>query len=124
MDPKRTFDLRRADDVEFLSQFMLQVDNEPIDNEILDESDFSEDDVVESEILHPDTESDSDSEFSVNTCAGYAFTGKDNTKWEKFVPNKAKKRMPQNIITKLPGVIGSARGVKTVLDSWRCFFFR
>lgn len=30
--------------------------------------------------------------------------------------------MPQNIITKLPGVIGSARGVKTVLDSWRCFF--
>lgn len=40
-----------------------------------------------------------------------------NQQVEKMV--KVKK---QNIITKLPGAIGSTKGVKTIYDSWNCFF--
>lgn len=51
----------------------------------------------------------------------YCYVGKDGTKWLMQKP-PISKNARQNIITKLPGVKGTAKNSKTILDCWKIFF--
>lgn len=97
------------------------------ENENLDEqSDVEIAGHVQTCNLKPDVQSggyESDSEvFQGNVGCN---TGKKNaaTIWRKFsFPSKHRKMKGQNIVTKLPGVIGNAVCVSTPFEAWNCFF--
>ncbi|XP_066248793.1 piggyBac transposable element-derived protein 4-like [Euwallacea similis] len=123
MGSKKLFNVTNSSDVEYFTQLPFQGDEVfNINNEVIDDSDDEENNIIETEILHSDTQSDSDSELDEVNFAGYNFSGKDDTKWGKFVPPTARKRMPHNIIRKLPGPVGPSKGINTVLGSWMHFF--
>lgn len=48
------------------------------------------------------------------------FIVKDKTKWDKVKRCTHIRRRWQNILTKLPGVIGQARKVTTPSEAWNC----
>ncbi|CAH1973237.1 unnamed protein product [Acanthoscelides obtectus] len=50
-------------------------------------------------------------------------TGKDGTPWLKHKPPSVRtKTCVQNIVIKLPGVIGEAKTAKEIMDCWKIFF--
>uniref|UniRef100_A0A1B6MIG5 PiggyBac transposable element-derived protein domain-containing protein n=1 Tax=Graphocephala atropunctata TaxID=36148 RepID=A0A1B6MIG5_9HEMI len=60
---------------------------------------------------------------SIHQCPPMCYIGKKNRViWNMFHTSKTTKARPQNIITKLPGVLGSARECKTIIDCWKVFF--
>lgn len=45
----------------------------------------------------------------------------DSTKWAKSMMHK---NCEQNIISKLPGVMGATNGIKTIYDYWNSFYIQ
>jgi hypothetical protein len=48
------------------------------------------------------------------------FVGKDKTKWGKVKSSTAIRRGWQNILKKLPGIIGQAKYAATPFEKWNC----
>ncbi|XP_068086415.1 piggyBac transposable element-derived protein 4 [Anabrus simplex] len=42
--------------------------------------------------------------------------------WKKTPYNNSQRVVKHNLVNKLPGVIGNARGKREILDTWMCFF--
>lgn len=69
------------------------------------------------------TQRTSQSQPMVRHCPPLCYIGKkDNVIWNMFPNSTTTKTRLQNIITKLPGVIGAARNYKTGLECWKQFF--
>lgn len=106
---------------------ILQNDEEITDIEDFDEvSDIDDEDAVEFREEDSDTEqedSDEDEEADENN-PKYYFWGKDKvTKWfHDPKSNIVQRTSNQNLIRRLPGVIGGARQASTPMESWSCFF--
>ncbi|XP_074040058.1 uncharacterized protein [Leptinotarsa decemlineata] len=77
----------------------------------------------ESEQSHAESSSDEEDEADF-----YIATRKKNEKvverfsWKKTPFSAAKRTSKQNLIRKLPGVIGHAKNATSILESWSCFF--
>lgn len=114
-----------------LNQLMIdcleESDNE-FDVQFDDQEEFGEEDHVEEQDLHTDTEQEiSDVEEPENLETPWEgqpmFVGKDGvTHWAKHVPKQNVKTRAQNLIKHLPGVKGTARGLKREIDIWKYFF--
>lgn len=50
------------------------------------------------------------------------YTSKDGTKWNKVCPTKNVRTRQENIIVRLPGVIGPAKNATCPLEAWQLFF--
>ena len=48
------------------------------------------------------------------------FFGKDKNKWHKVKSSTHIRRRWQNILTKLPGIIGQVRKATTPVETWNC----
>lgn len=60
---------------------------------------------------------------SIRRCPPMCYIGKkNNVIWNMYHTSKTTKTRPQNIVTKLPGVLGAARECKTIIDCWKHFF--
>ena len=118
---------------EYLLRLWEEVDSDPaIEHD--DDEDFDKDDQLEER--EGDSESEQDLEDEVNgegvddeilskpkqRTEPY-FTGKDRvTKWRKHLPSLNVRTRSKNIVTRLPGVKGPARNLRTIVDIWKCFF--
>ena len=125
MSSKRYLDLNNPKDLEIAHKILFNDGEEELNHEELDETEDEEDSLERCE-LPSDTEnnfSDSESEGDDFNSEGNNFIGRDkSTVWAKSMGRKNVKRRAHNIITKLPGVIGAAKNVRTIYDSWNCFF--
>ncbi|GBM64928.1 hypothetical protein AVEN_66121-1 [Araneus ventricosus] len=97
--------------------------NEELNAEGFDESDDDEEDILQTcEVDSDSSESDYNDPELDDANNDDFYVEKDNKiKWAKWIGRKNVKARSQNIITKLPGVIGSAKGMKTIYVSWNCF---
>lgn len=105
---------------------ILQNDEENTDIEDFDElGDIDDADEVEFRDEDSDTEqedSDEGEEADENS-PKYYFLGKDKaTKWFHEPKSNKVPTSSQNLIRRLPGVIGGARQASTPMESWICFF--
>lgn len=101
---------------------------EEIPSDCDDDSDLPDD--VSEHSTH-DTETEQSSEDEINHLAlpqqssniTPQFFGKDGTPWLKHLPQlNATKTRRQNIVTKLPGVLGEAKDKSEIIDCWNIFF--
>lgn len=109
-------------DAEILLQLMMESDEEEKGIEFDDESD-TDVDFVEERNEDSATEQDCSSSEDSFSCEEIDehYVGKDKiTKWKKTKYAQRVKRRPQNIIVRLPGVIGPAKQAKTILECWNC----
>lgn len=129
--PNRTFDLNNPKDVDIIQQYLLtandseeektdseeenETDNEYEDEERTDNSETEQDDTSS------EAEDDGDGE------EGYFTAYKRNNqkvveswKWKKTPFGSKRKKAPHNILVKLPGVVGNAKGLTNVRETWMC----
>ncbi|XP_073510892.1 uncharacterized protein [Phyllobates terribilis] len=100
---------------------MLLDDADPTLNEDLgEESEIDSHDEVEECEVDSETEQDGDSDEDEDVESYYMGKDKKN-QWNKK-PLQKKRREPQNIITHLPAVIGTASNAKTAVECWNSLF--
>ncbi|XP_054709139.1 piggyBac transposable element-derived protein 4-like [Uloborus diversus] len=105
---KRLEDMLR--DIPTDEESINEEDEEINDDEIFSEHNSSSED---------DLDSDEDLYESTDILSQNCYVGKDGTKWSK-IKNRQNVRIPShNVILKLPGNIGDAKKVSSVLDSWQ-----
>jgi hypothetical protein len=124
-------------DYEAEQQRLLRLFEEvPTDIEYDDEEDSSEEDYVEERLEKSETEQELDSEEEVEVqnnnenvskrakwMRDTYYLGKDKeTKWKKHIPVQTVRTRSVNLVTRLPGVRGAARGLTSIIDSSSCFF--
>ncbi|KAF6197773.1 hypothetical protein GE061_008739 [Apolygus lucorum] len=125
---KRRFDLSDPNHVNEVRNLLLdEGEDDPMLLEDLgEESDIASQDEVEERREDSCTEQEADSSGSDDSEGERALpyvVGKDKvTKWTRKPPMKAKRRGPENIITRLPGVIGDARQARTAEECWNNLF--
>ncbi|XP_073401078.1 uncharacterized protein [Dendrobates tinctorius] len=119
---RKQYDSSKPLHLEEMKIFLLEDDEEePAVTEDLEESsDISSEDEVAECNTDSGTEQDGDDTDTEETDTDLAYyLGKDkNTKWNKKAPKNKQRRESHNIITHLPGVIGSARKAKTAVEFW------
>ncbi|XP_069618531.1 piggyBac transposable element-derived protein 4-like [Ranitomeya imitator] len=119
---RKQYDSSKPLHLEEMKIFLLEDDEEePAVTEDLEESsDISSEDEVAECNTDSGTEQDGDDTDTEETDTDLAYyLGKDkNTKWNKKAPKNKQRRESHNIITHLPGVIGSARKAKTAVECW------
>ncbi|XP_069620565.1 piggyBac transposable element-derived protein 4-like [Ranitomeya imitator] len=119
---RKQYDSSKPLHLEEMKIFLLEDDEEePAVTEDLEESsDISSEDEVAECNTDSGTEQDGDDTDTEETDTDLAYyLGKDkNTKWNKKAPKNRQRRESHNIITHLPGVIGSARKAKTAVECW------
>lgn len=126
-DMARRFDLNNESDLKEIRNLIVSdADEDPACTEDLgEESDVTSEDEIEQRSESSDTEqniTDEDVHDPYEIPAPYSL-GKDKiTKWSWKVPLKSKRKGPENIITRLPGVIGDAKKAETPAECWNYFF--
>ncbi|XP_073507254.1 uncharacterized protein [Phyllobates terribilis] len=121
---RRIFDLSNALHVEQVQNILLDDDEtDPLQLEDLgEESDIDSEDDVEECPDESDADQDGESEEDAQDIETY-YLGKDKTtKWIKKPPPKRSRTRSHNILSHLPGVIGTARNAKNEMECWNCLF--
>lgn len=124
-DREKMYDLENPQHVEEILR-MLDEDDEDIIEDFGDETDTDGEDQLEVREADSETEQEDDSEaeeeFESNENDQF-FLGKDKiTKWYHNPKSNRVRTPAQNLIKRLPGVIGNARNASTPLECWNCFF--
>ena len=125
MSQKKFFSLDDPRDIEILQKLMFDDEEDKNPSQVEDFEDDADTDTevmpAEERIGNSDTEeSGTDDEPDPNE--DLVYIGKDKTtKWRKMQPKKCRTQ-PQNIITRLPGVIREARQAKLPIECWANFF--
>ncbi|XP_042909206.1 piggyBac transposable element-derived protein 4 [Parasteatoda tepidariorum] len=127
---KRTFDLKNPNDVNEIHRILFDDDStEAEDFGDLSDTNSGDDLQVrdqDSETEQSNVDLSSEDENSDNETCYIAYQknkGKtvDSYRWNKHPPSSRKKTSKQNVLIRLPGVIGDARKAQTNLDSWLLF---
>ncbi|GBM85719.1 hypothetical protein AVEN_163048-1 [Araneus ventricosus] len=109
MNAKHFLDFYNQKDLELVNSVLFSDGNEKLNAEEFDESDDDEEDILETCEVDSDSESDYNDPELDDANNDDFYVEKDNKiKWAKWIGRKNVKARSRNIITKLPGVIGSA----------------
>lgn len=123
---EKRYNLSDPNDLNQVMSLLLDEEDPLLVEDLGHESDIaSQDEVEERQDSCTEQEGDSGSEEddSGGEIENSYLLGKDKlTKWSLRKPNIVRRRGPENIITRLPGVIGEARQAKTAEECWNNFF--
>lgn len=128
---KRRLDLSNDSDIEEIRNLLaVKDDDDPAQTEDLgEESDVASEDGIEENEGDTVTEqecsdkSEDEEDYDTEEEGAPFVLGKDKTtKWTRKPPNIVKRRGPENIITRLPGVIQAARQARTPVECWSNLF--
>ncbi|KAK9736145.1 Transposase IS4 [Popillia japonica] len=99
------------------------IDDEEDDHEIDNLEERIGDSETEQEGRIGDSETEQEGDSEAEECADVYFTGKDGvTKWNKHQFSQRVRTSKANLLTRLPGVKGTAREVKSILGCWKLLF--
>ncbi|XP_073532700.1 succinyl-CoA:glutarate CoA-transferase isoform X2 [Phyllobates terribilis] len=113
---RKMYNLSKNLDVEEVTNMLLDDADPTLNEDLGEESEIDSHDEVEVCEVDSETEQDGDSDEDEDVESYYM--GKDKkTQWNKK-PLQKKCREPQNIITHLPAVIGTASNAKTAVECW------
>lgn len=123
---EKRYNLSDPNDLNQVRSLLLDEEDPLLVEDLGHESDIaSQDEVEERQDSCTEQEGDSGSEEddSGGEIENSYLLGKDKfTKWSLRKPNIVRRRGPENIITRLPGVIGEARQAKTAEECWNNFW--
>ena len=98
----------------------VSTDEESINED--DDEDYNDEEQFSAHETSTEEEFDSDDEIDASNL-GEFYTGKDGiSKWSKEKPKQNIRTFSHNIVTKLPGNIGSATTVSSPADAWSLLF--
>ncbi|XP_073523274.1 uncharacterized protein [Phyllobates terribilis] len=117
---RKMYNLSKNLDVEEVTNMLLDDADPTLNEDLGEESEIDSHDEVEVCEVDSETEQDGDSDEDEDVESYYMGKDKKN-QWNKK-PLQKKCREPQNIITHLPAVIGTASNAKTAVECWNSFF--
>ncbi|XP_073529644.1 uncharacterized protein [Phyllobates terribilis] len=117
---RKMYNLSKNLDVEEVTNMLLDDADPTLNEDLGEESEIDSHDEVEVCEVDSETEQDGDSDEDEDVESYYM--GKDKKKQWNKKPLQKKRREPQNIITHLPSVIGTASNAKTAVECWNSLF--